>query len=76
MSASIPTFDVPPASDPTAPWSLADPFREEGWTSAFRDLLAQRTNSPSFERLKDDLKAMQAEVKEAAAAWYETARRL
>ncbi len=56
--------------------ALADPFREEGWTPAFRELLAQRTNSPSFERLSDDLKVMQAEVGAAAAAWYAKAREL
>ena len=54
--------------------ALTDPFREEGWTEGFRELLAQRTNSPSFERLADDLKSMQAEVIAAAVNWYETAR--
>ena len=54
----------------------ADPFREDGWTAAFRDLLAQLTNTPSFTRLGEDLSGMQAEVRDAAAAWYELARRL
>ena len=56
--------------------ALADPFKEEGWTDAFRDLLAQLTNSPSFARLCDDLAMMQAEVRAAAAAWYTRARAL
>ncbi len=54
--------------------ALVDPFKEEGWTDAFRDLLAQLTNSPSFERLGADLVEMQAEVRDAAARWYERAR--
>jgi glutamate-ammonia-ligase adenylyltransferase len=54
--------------------ALADPFREEGWTDAFRDLVAQLANSPSFDRLVEDLKQMGAEVSAAAAAWYERAR--
>jgi glutamate-ammonia-ligase adenylyltransferase len=54
--------------------ALTDPFREEGWTDGFRELLAQRANAPSFERLADDLKSMQQEVGAAAAAWYAKAR--
>jgi glutamate-ammonia-ligase adenylyltransferase len=50
--------------------ALADPFRDEGWTDAFRDLLAQLTNEPSFARLSEDLLQMQGEVRAAAAAWY------
>ena len=50
--------------------ALADPFKDEGWTDAFRDLLAQLTNTPSFVRLRDDLSGMQAEVSAAAARWY------
>jgi glutamate-ammonia-ligase adenylyltransferase len=53
--------------------ALADPFKDEGWTDAFRDLLAQLTNEPTFQRLNDDLLEMQGEVKAAAAAWYERA---
>lgn len=53
--------------------ALADPFKDEGWTDAFRELLAQRTNSPTFERLAADLKDMQVEVSAAAAGWYERA---
>jgi [glutamine synthetase] adenylyltransferase / [glutamine synthetase]-adenylyl-L-tyrosine phosphorylase len=56
--------------------ALANPFNEEGWTASFRELLAQRTNYPSFERLRDDLRQMQAEVQDAAANWYGRARRL
>jgi [glutamine synthetase] adenylyltransferase / [glutamine synthetase]-adenylyl-L-tyrosine phosphorylase len=55
--------------------ALMDPFKEAGWTDAFRELLAQRTNTPSFERLRDDLAGMQAEVRVAAAEWYERAGR-
>jgi [glutamine synthetase] adenylyltransferase / [glutamine synthetase]-adenylyl-L-tyrosine phosphorylase len=54
--------------------ALANPFKDEGWTAAFRELLAQQTNMPTFERLRDELKSMQAEVGEAAAGWYERAR--
>jgi glutamate-ammonia-ligase adenylyltransferase len=54
--------------------ALVDPFKDEGWTDAFRDLLAQLTNTPSFIRLTEDLVEMQAEVREAAARWYERAR--
>ena len=54
--------------------ALADPFREEGWTDAFRDLLAQLTNVPSFARLTEDLREMQAEVAAVAARWYAAAR--
>lgn len=56
--------------------ALADPFREEGWTSGFRELLAGLTNYPSFERLSDDLAAMQLEVRAAAENWYAKAARL
>jgi glutamate-ammonia-ligase adenylyltransferase len=53
--------------------ALADPFKDEGWTSGFRELLGGLTNYPSFERLADDLKSMQGEVSAAAARWYERA---
>jgi glutamate-ammonia-ligase adenylyltransferase len=56
--------------------ALTDPFREEGWADGFRELLAQRANAPSFERLADDLKSMQQEVQAAAAVWYAKARRM
>lgn len=56
--------------------ALADPFKEEGWTDAFRDLLAQLGNQPSFARLQDELAQAQAEVRTAAFAWYARARAL
>ena len=56
--------------------ALADPFKDEGWTPAFRDLLAQITNTPDFPRLAADLTEMQHEVQAASAGWYETARQL
>ncbi|HVY50133.1 MAG TPA: bifunctional [glutamine synthetase] adenylyltransferase/[glutamine synthetase]-adenylyl-L-tyrosine phosphorylase, partial [Devosia sp.] len=56
--------------------ALADPFKEEGWTDAFRDLLAQLANAPSFDRLAEELRQMQAEVSSAAANWYERASAL
>ncbi|MEO7222050.1 MAG: DUF294 nucleotidyltransferase-like domain-containing protein, partial [Devosia sp.] len=54
--------------------ALVDPFKDEGWTPAFRDLLAQLTNQPSFLRLTEELVTMQGEVRDAAALWYERAR--
>jgi glutamate-ammonia-ligase adenylyltransferase len=54
--------------------ALVDPFNNDGWTDAFRDLLAQLANAPNFARLTEDLAAMQAEVSAAAGAWYERAR--
>jgi len=56
--------------------ALADPFKSEGWTPAFRDLLAQLANEPSFARLEEDLAECEAEVKAAASAWYARAARL
>ena len=56
--------------------ALADPFKDEGWTDAFRELLAQRTNTPNFERLAADVREMEGEVSAAAAAWYAKARAL
>jgi glutamate-ammonia-ligase adenylyltransferase len=54
--------------------ALSDPFRDEGWTGAFRELLAQRTNRPNFARLSADIAEMQAEVSAAAERWYQRAR--
>ena len=54
--------------------ALVDPFNNDGWTDAFRDLLAQLANAPNFARLTEDLAAMQAEVSAAASAWYAKAR--
>jgi glutamate-ammonia-ligase adenylyltransferase len=56
--------------------ALIDPFKEDNWSAAFRDLLAHLTNYPSFERLDEDVAAMREEVSAAAAGWYERARRL
>jgi [glutamine synthetase] adenylyltransferase / [glutamine synthetase]-adenylyl-L-tyrosine phosphorylase len=56
--------------------ALADPFKDDGWTDAFRELLAQRTNTPNFERLLGDIREMEAEVSTAAEAWYAKARLL
>jgi [glutamine synthetase] adenylyltransferase / [glutamine synthetase]-adenylyl-L-tyrosine phosphorylase len=56
--------------------ALSDPFKEEGWTPAFRDLLAQLTNQPNFARLTEELTAMQGEVRSAAFAWYARAKTL
>ena len=54
--------------------ALVDPFKDEGWTEAFRELLAQRTNTPNFERLRAEIADMQLEVSAAATWWYEAAR--
>jgi glutamate-ammonia-ligase adenylyltransferase len=56
--------------------ALTAPFKAEGWTAAFHDLLAGLTNYPSFSLLADDLKAMQGEVSAAAETWYAKARAL
>ena len=56
--------------------ALADPFKDAGWTDAFRDLLAQLTNTPSFDRLLEELREMHTEVLGAAERWYARARQL
>jgi glutamate-ammonia-ligase adenylyltransferase len=56
--------------------ALIHPFREEDWTEAFRELLAQLTHYPDFARLELDLSQIRSEVAAAAAAWYERARTL
>ena len=56
--------------------ALADPFKDEGWTEAFRELLVQRTNTPNFERLASDISEMEGEVSAATEAWYAKARAL
>jgi glutamate-ammonia-ligase adenylyltransferase len=53
--------------------ALINPFKEEAWSPAFRDLLAQLAHYPDFGRLELDVKDMQAEVEAATAAWYEKA---
>ncbi|WP_404405343.1 bifunctional [glutamine synthetase] adenylyltransferase/[glutamine synthetase]-adenylyl-L-tyrosine phosphorylase [Pelagibacterium halotolerans] len=49
---------------------LLDPLKDEGWTGAFRDLLARRTNYPSFALLEADIAAMRKDVAEAAEVFY------
>lgn len=49
---------------------LLDPLKEDGWTGAFRELLARRTHYPSFALLQADIEAMRADVAEAAEAFY------
>jgi glutamate-ammonia-ligase adenylyltransferase len=56
--------------------ALLNPFRDEEWSAAFKELLARLTHYPSFERLSDDLIAMRGEVEMAAAKWYVAARLL
>jgi glutamate-ammonia-ligase adenylyltransferase len=56
--------------------ALADPFKPGGWTPAFRDLLAQLANEPSFARLEEELAGCEGEVKAAASAWYARAGNL
>jgi glutamate-ammonia-ligase adenylyltransferase len=55
--------------------ALTDPFRDESWSRAFKDLLAGLTHYPSFERLADDLASMQQDVTAIAGRWYEKARK-
>jgi glutamate-ammonia-ligase adenylyltransferase len=50
--------------------ALVHPFKEEAWSDAFKDLLANLTHYPDFTRLELDLAQMQAEVTAAADAWY------
>ncbi|WMT88091.1 bifunctional [glutamine synthetase] adenylyltransferase/[glutamine synthetase]-adenylyl-L-tyrosine phosphorylase [Pelagibacterium sp. 26DY04] len=49
---------------------LIDPLKDEGWTPAFRELVARRTNYPDFSRLEADIAAMRDEVSAAAAQFY------
>ena len=49
---------------------LIDPLKDEGWTPAFRELVARRTNYPDFSRLEADIGAMRDEVSSAAAQFY------
>lgn len=49
---------------------LADPFKDDGWTGAFQDLLAELVNYPTFDRLETDLDDMQKTVSKAAGDWY------
>ncbi|ODT81688.1 MAG: hypothetical protein ABS76_11065 [Pelagibacterium sp. SCN 64-44] len=56
--------------------ALISPFKEEAWTPAFKDLLAQLAHYPDFARLALDVQEMQIEVEAAAQDWYERAARL
>jgi [glutamine synthetase] adenylyltransferase / [glutamine synthetase]-adenylyl-L-tyrosine phosphorylase len=56
--------------------ALVSPFKEEAWTPAFKDLLAQLSNYPDFARLELDIAQMQAEVQAAAEDWYARAAAL
>jgi glutamate-ammonia-ligase adenylyltransferase len=56
--------------------ALISPFKDEAWTSAFKELLAGLTHYPDFTRLELDLVQMRSEVSSAAAKWYEKARGL
>ena len=53
--------------------ALLHPFREESWSTPFKDLLARLTHFPDFSRLEAELATMEAEVSAAAAHWYERA---
>lgn len=55
--------------------ALIHPFKADDWSVAFRDLLAHLTHFPDFERLASALTDAEVEVRTAAAAWYEKARR-
>ncbi|MFC0010371.1 bifunctional [glutamine synthetase] adenylyltransferase/[glutamine synthetase]-adenylyl-L-tyrosine phosphorylase [Devosia nitrariae] len=56
--------------------ALTNPRADTPWGGAFKELLAQLTNYPDFNRLQADLKAMRAEVSAVAARWYEKAKDL
>ena len=56
--------------------ALISPFKEEAWTPAFKDLLAQLAHYPDFGRLELDIQQMQGEVEEAARDWYDRAASL
>ncbi|KKC39797.1 hypothetical protein WH87_06640 [Devosia epidermidihirudinis] len=56
--------------------ALVNPFKDEAWTAAFKELLAGLTHYPDFGRLELDLASMRAEVSAAASRWYVKARKL
>jgi glutamate-ammonia-ligase adenylyltransferase len=56
--------------------ALLHPFKQEAWSEAFKDLLAQLTHYPDFTRLELDLTQMRGEVGKASDAWYERAASL
>jgi len=49
---------------------MIDPFKDEGWTDAFKALLARLTNYPDFERLEAELGERSAAVRAAYAKWF------
>lgn len=49
---------------------LMDPFKDEAWTTSFKELLAQLANYPDFAQLQADLPQMQADVIAIADNWY------
>lgn len=53
--------------------ALISPFKEEAWTPAFKELLAQLCHYPDFGRLELDVQQMMGEVEAAAKDWYERA---
>ncbi len=53
---------------------LTHPFRDENWTSAFKELLASLSNYPDFSRLELDLHEMQGRVSAASKSWFDLAR--
>jgi len=55
---------------------LADPFKDEGWTEAFRESPRAAHRCPSFSRLAADIAEMQGEVSAAAGKWYAKAKGL
>ena len=56
--------------------ALMNPFRDDAWSDAFKELLAGLTHYPDFARLELDLTRMREEVRAAAEGWYGTARTL
>ncbi len=49
---------------------LSRPFAPESWNDAFRELLAQLTNYPDFERLQQDVLLMRKQVRVASEQWF------
>ena len=56
--------------------ALVSPFKDEAWTPAFKELLAQLCNYPDFGRLELDIGQMQGEVRAATEDWYARAASL
>lgn len=49
---------------------LLDPFHDQGWTTAFKDLLAHLLDAPDFAFLESEVEAMKLDVRQAAQSWY------